>query len=385
MYILLLLSRDILCYTLQGFSAPSYDDKLVEVVGITGITQVTTAKVLGIQNQRIAQCRYAKLTIQGQDTVPMQVDGEAWLQEPGIIVVSHKNKARIIFKDKTFSQSLESWKQKNPGSSAAPINVPRPVGVLHYLKDEEVERYLNIARTTRSLMELIRQEGASGNVDVSRDLVPLVASTFTVLDRVFPSEEHISETADLEHLDDFKHEMGALIEKTSYALRNKQVSSVMAERMEECVSSLKANVDIISSRESTSVFRRASDSVVGRGRPTQHPSHSPSAHRERSTAIIPDSALTAAKKIGKKVSEWECDDVCQWMTDLGLKDYDAVVHSNKITGKVLLELQTEDFLDMGIVKLVHLTKLRTGIQALNPSLHSTPGASKRSKQFRDTR
>lgn len=98
--ILLLLSSDILCHTLQGFSAPSYDDKLVEVVGITGITQVTTAKVLGIQNQRIAQCRYAKLTIQGQDTVPMQVDGEAWLQEPGIIVVSHKNKARIIFKDK---------------------------------------------------------------------------------------------------------------------------------------------------------------------------------------------------------------------------------------------------------------------------------------------
>lgn len=86
--------------SLQGFSAPSYDDKLMEVVGITGITQVTTAKVLGIQNQRIAQCRYAKLTIHGQDTVPMQVDGEAWLQEPGIIVVSHKNKARIIFKDK---------------------------------------------------------------------------------------------------------------------------------------------------------------------------------------------------------------------------------------------------------------------------------------------
>lgn len=39
----------------------------------------------------------------------------------------------------------------------------------------------------------IRQEGASRNVDVSRDLVPLVASTSTVLDRVFPSEEHISE------------------------------------------------------------------------------------------------------------------------------------------------------------------------------------------------
>ena len=30
----------------------------------------------------------------------MQVDGEAWLQEPGTIVVSHKNKARMLFKSK---------------------------------------------------------------------------------------------------------------------------------------------------------------------------------------------------------------------------------------------------------------------------------------------
>lgn len=61
---------------------------------------MTTARVLGIQNRRLAQCRYAKIIIHGPDKLPMQVDGEAWLQEPGIIVVSHKNKARIIFKNK---------------------------------------------------------------------------------------------------------------------------------------------------------------------------------------------------------------------------------------------------------------------------------------------
>ena len=67
---------------------------------------MTTAKVLGIQNQRLAQCRYAKITIHGPDTLPMQVDGEAWLQDPGIIVVSHKNKARIIFKNKVCGYSV---------------------------------------------------------------------------------------------------------------------------------------------------------------------------------------------------------------------------------------------------------------------------------------
>jgi diacylglycerol kinase (ATP) len=284
----------------RGFSAPSYDDKLVEVVGITGMTQVTTAKVFGIQKQRIAQCRYAKITVHGPDTLPMQVDGEAWLQEPGIIVVSHKNKARMIFKDKTFSQSLESWKLKNPGTGTCPINLPRPVGLLDYLTEEEIDIYLNTARTTRALMELVRQEGASGNADVSRDLVPLLASTSATLDRVFPGEESVSETADLQHLDDFKREMGALMEETLYALDKKKVSSAQAEKMEECVHLLKAYVDAISARDTsaTGVFRRASDSSVGRG---QHHS-SPPAHRERSACMIPDPALTTAnvaKRIGK--------------------------------------------------------------------------------------
>ena len=40
----------------------------------------------------------------------------------------------------------------------------------------------------------MRQEGASGNTDVSRDLVPLLASTSTTLERVFP-EDQISEVS----------------------------------------------------------------------------------------------------------------------------------------------------------------------------------------------
>ena len=80
------------------FSAPSMDDKLMEVVGITGFTHLATSKILGIQNQRLAQCRCAKVTILTQ--LAMQVDGEAWMQEPGTIVVTHKNKARMMVKDK---------------------------------------------------------------------------------------------------------------------------------------------------------------------------------------------------------------------------------------------------------------------------------------------
>ena len=80
------------------FSAPSLDDKLLEVVGITGFIHLATSKILGIQNHRLVQCRCAKITILSQTA--LQVDGEAWMQEPGSIVITHKNKARLMFKDK---------------------------------------------------------------------------------------------------------------------------------------------------------------------------------------------------------------------------------------------------------------------------------------------
>ena len=57
----------------------------------------------------------------------------------------------------TFSQSLESWKQKNPSattSSAGHPLVSRPVGLLDFLTEEDIERYRSMARAAVALMEL---------------------------------------------------------------------------------------------------------------------------------------------------------------------------------------------------------------------------------------
>ena len=52
------------------------------------------------------QCRSLRMVIDGKEKVPMQVDGEAWLQDPGVIEVTHKNKARMIVKDKVSPRML---------------------------------------------------------------------------------------------------------------------------------------------------------------------------------------------------------------------------------------------------------------------------------------
>lgn len=142
-------------YHTQGFSAPSHDDKLMEVVAVSGLTSIATAKVLGIQNHRLRQCRIAQVTLNGPEELAVQVDGEAWLQKPGTIVISHKNKARMLVKDKAFSQTLESWKLKQtPSSSQLPVVPSAPVTstLRQALNTEELNRYRELAAAIPPLM-----------------------------------------------------------------------------------------------------------------------------------------------------------------------------------------------------------------------------------------
>ncbi|KAI6657003.1 Diacylglycerol kinase delta-like [Oopsacas minuta] len=84
----------------EGFSAPAIDDRKLEVIAVMGTSHMAESKMFGIQRHRLAQAETVKLTIRGSRKIPMQVDGEAWLQDPGVIIVRHKNKARMLVRSK---------------------------------------------------------------------------------------------------------------------------------------------------------------------------------------------------------------------------------------------------------------------------------------------
>lgn len=46
------------------------------------------------------QCRTVKITILGDEGVPVQVDGEAWIQPPGYIKIIHKNRTQTLTRDR---------------------------------------------------------------------------------------------------------------------------------------------------------------------------------------------------------------------------------------------------------------------------------------------
>ncbi|MEQ2193281.1 hypothetical protein XENOCAPTIV_009219 [Xenoophorus captivus] len=95
-----------------NFGAPSFDDKKLEVVAVFGSMQMAVSRVINLQHHRIAQCRQVKITILGDEGVPVQVDGEAWIQPPGIVKIVHRNRAQMLTRDRAFESTLKSWEDK---------------------------------------------------------------------------------------------------------------------------------------------------------------------------------------------------------------------------------------------------------------------------------
>uniref|UniRef100_A0A8C7V3S4 Diacylglycerol kinase n=1 Tax=Oncorhynchus mykiss TaxID=8022 RepID=A0A8C7V3S4_ONCMY len=97
------------------FCAPSFDDKILEVVAVFGSMQMAVSRVIKLQHHRIAQCRSVKITILGDEGVPIQVDGEAWVQPPGVIKIQHKNRAQMLTRDRVSEVGMESQSVRTKG------------------------------------------------------------------------------------------------------------------------------------------------------------------------------------------------------------------------------------------------------------------------------
>uniref|UniRef100_A0A3Q1AYH9 Diacylglycerol kinase n=1 Tax=Amphiprion ocellaris TaxID=80972 RepID=A0A3Q1AYH9_AMPOC len=99
------------------FGKPSIDDGLLEVVGVTGVVhmgQVQSGLRSGI---RIAQGNYIRLTV--SKPIPVQVDGEPWIQPPGHIIISAAGpKVRMLRKSK--QKQKKSSANTRDGRSESP-------------------------------------------------------------------------------------------------------------------------------------------------------------------------------------------------------------------------------------------------------------------------
>uniref|UniRef100_A0A3P9NY39 Diacylglycerol kinase n=1 Tax=Poecilia reticulata TaxID=8081 RepID=A0A3P9NY39_POERE len=128
-----------------------------------------------------SQCRQVKITILGDEGVPVQVDGEAWIQPPGIVKIVHKNRAQMLTRDRAFESTLKSWEDKRKIDS---YRAARPrlnsQQSMEYLTEEECAQVQQLGIVADMLINKIR-EAAKTHKLVEQELAHAVNATALVL------------------------------------------------------------------------------------------------------------------------------------------------------------------------------------------------------------
>uniref|UniRef100_A0A8C5DJ55 Diacylglycerol kinase n=1 Tax=Gouania willdenowi TaxID=441366 RepID=A0A8C5DJ55_GOUWI len=199
----------------NNYGAPSFDDKKLEVVAVFGSMQMAMSRVINLQHHRIAQCRQVKITILGEEGVPVQVDGEAWIQPPGIVKIVHRNRAQMLTRDRAFESTLKSWEDKRKFDSDRDTR-PRlnSQQSMEYLTEEECAQVQQLVSDSVNISRRIR-EAAKTHKLVEQELAHAVNATALVLTEAklsspeseFAEEEELRSTlsslsSELHKLDD---------------------------------------------------------------------------------------------------------------------------------------------------------------------------------------
>ncbi|XP_062576598.1 diacylglycerol kinase delta-like [Saccostrea cucullata] len=357
------------------FQAPSFDDKILEVVAVFGSVQMAMSRVIDIQHHRIAQCRRVKITIMGDEAVPAQVDGEAWMQPPGYIHIVHKNRAQMLTRDRVFENTLKSWseKQKEIERSVS----PQPTS----LSEEESLVLQNFVEVASSLIKCVKIASLNYSA-VEQELFPLATQASEYMDRLFPAGKLAEmEAGEMESYQptlrsqviDFVRSVQHLNHDTSNFLTDKAAVVRLAPDISERLNAALAHLEV----ELQKICQVCGINSTFQYDPSQI-AQSQEEYVDSKLKLDSNSILTARLGVIKAAKEriclamftyivynWTPEDVGQWLESRSLAEYKDSFIRNEIRGTELLTLDKGDLQDLGVTKVGHLKRIQQGIKELN--------------------
>ncbi|XP_064319623.1 diacylglycerol kinase delta-like isoform X2 [Phalacrocorax carbo] len=348
----------------NNFGAPSFDDKKLEVVAVFGSIQMAVSRVINLQHHRIAQCRMVKITIRGDEGVPVQVDGEAWIQPPGIIKIQHKNRAQMLTRDRAFENTLKSWEDKQKGESYRAAARPRLSSQqsMEYLTEEESSLLQHVSRVAETLIARIH-EAAKAHKAVEQELAHAVNTSSLALGEALSSKatgtsEFLSRNAAVEVVLSIKE----LYAETRAFLEGKVLDSPQEEEalhgpLSMLGQELQRLLDIHwlgpiahpAEEESTSSANKGSFKLrLNIPKPRKDKDK---VQKQKTNSVLPD--------------KWGSEEVAAWLEALGLGEYRDIFVRHDIQGSELILLERRDLKDLGITKVGHMKRILQAIKELS--------------------
>ncbi|RLW02474.1 hypothetical protein DV515_00007033 [Chloebia gouldiae] len=386
----------------NNFGAPSFDDKKLEVVAVFGSIQMAVSRVINLQHHRIAQCRVVKITIRGDEGVPVQVDGEAWIQPPGIIKIQHKNRAQMLTRDRAFESTLKSWEDKQKGESYRAGARPRLSSQqsMEYLTEEESSLLQQVSRVAETLIARSdcgkgrmvgtgKGELCCGHAEVPAQPRGALAAPAAVTRRI-----HEAAKAHKAMEQELAHAVNASSLALSEALSHKAAGT------SEFLSRNMAVEMVLSIKELWAETRaflegKALDSpqeeealqgpltVLGQElqrlldihwlAPIAHPAEEEGASKGsfKLRLNIPKPKKEKDKLQKQKANsalpadKWGSEEVAAWLEALGLGEYRDIFVRHDIQGSELILLERRDLKDLGITKVGHMKRILQAIKELS--------------------
>ncbi|XP_032492775.1 diacylglycerol kinase delta isoform X3 [Phocoena sinus] len=370
------------------FAAPSFDDKILEVVAVFGSMQMAVSRVIKLQHHRIAQCRTVKISILGDEGVPVQVDGEAWIQPPGYIRIIHKNRAQTLTRDRAFENTLKSWEDKQK------CELPRPPSFsLHpeILSEEEANQMDQFGQAAGALihskaihrlllsglMSAVSpssiREAARSHRDVEQELAHAVNASSKAMDRVY-GKPRAAEGLSCSFVLEMVNNVRALRSETELLLAGKlalQLDPPQKERLTAALVEMDQQLRKLADTpwlcqpmepgdEENVMLDLSKRSRSGKFRlVTKFKKEKNNKNRE------------ARSSLGAPVHLWGTEEVAAWLEHLSLCEYKDIFTRHDIRGSELLHLERRDLKDLGVTKVGHMKRILCGIKELS---RSTPAA-----------
>ncbi|XP_012222170.2 diacylglycerol kinase eta isoform X2 [Linepithema humile] len=362
------------------FLAPSFDDRILEVVAVFGSVQMAASRLINLQHHRIAQCQTVQINILGEEGVPVQVDGEAWIQPPGIVRIIHKNRMQMLYRNRALETSLRAWEEKQRNTLSAvtqssstltstwqsqPRAQLQTCNKSSQLNDEELNILFNFIDAVTTLVKWVKLLIIS-HPNLKPDLYQIASRTANALEQVHPDGKILQGISLRQMVTELVSSARQLYEESCELLRDKAHNLRLREDLENKLSLSLASMEqelrkCIFDEGGTGLVYLQNVSADDQG---------DKKNRHRGLFWLKfrrfaGNSNVAGHPVRDQVTTWGVQEVCAWLENLQLGEYADKFVSHDIRGRELLSLARRDLKELGITKVGHVKRILQAINDLN--------------------
>lgn len=307
------------------------------------------------------------------------MDGEAWLQTPGVIRILHKNRVQMLCRNRSLEMSLKSWQEKQRQHS---ISIAKEQTSVTSEYNTALSESLFTERETYFLLSFIECVSTLvkwvkfliiSHPSLQKDLYVVASKTSDALEAIHPSGKLLEGPSLRTKLTDLVNCSKQLYEDSCELLRERGHSLIMREDLETKLSAALANMEMeirrVHLQKGEDGIIKAYLNVLAPNEETEcRKKNKPFWLRFRGKGGHTDQAAGPSTKTRSSsreaVSNWGVHEVSTWLEAMQMSEYVDSFVKNDIRGKELLTLARRDLKDLGVTKVGHVKRILQAIKDL---------------------